>query len=148
MGIYYCDIGGEEAYEDTPVYKLCGCGKHVCSYHWDYRNGMCVNCTGTSERSRLHGYGSSYQTANSSYPSHNYSMPESYSYSPSYESNYAETYSGDFPFFKVVGILIAVLLISFLFAHVIIELVNGIMGLLYRVKVWKQIQWIIMQCIL
>lgn len=130
MGIYYCDIGGEEAYEDTPVYKLCGCGKHVCSYHWDYRNGMCVNCAGTSTHSRSYGYSSSYQTGNNSHSSFNYSTPESYSYSPSYQSSYSDNYARDFPFFKVVGILLAIFfIISAFFVYALMQLVNGIVGL-------------------
>lgn len=130
MGIYYCDIGGEEAYGDTPVYKLCSCGRHVCSYHWDYRNGMCVNCAGTSEHSRSYSYGSSYHTANNSYPSYNYSTPESYSYSPSYQNSYSDNYPGDFPFFKIVGILLAIFfIISAFFAYALMQLVNGIAGL-------------------
>jgi len=129
MGLYYCDICGGDAFEETPVYKSCSCGKHVCSYHWDYRNGMCVNCAGTSERSRQYIHRSSYSTANSGYPSYDYSTPD-YSYSPSYENNYAETYSGDFPFFKVVGILLAVLfIISAFFVYALMQLVNSVVGL-------------------
>lgn len=130
MGIYYCDIGGEEAYEDTPVYKLCGCGKHVCSYHWDYRNGMCVNCAGTSTHSRSYSYGASYHTANSSYPSYNYSAPKSYSYSTSYESGYSGSYIDDLPIGKLLlGGLIVLSIIAFIFIYALMQIGNFIAGL-------------------
>ena len=130
MGIYYCDIGGEEAYEDTPVYKLCGCGKHVCSYHWDYRNGMCVNCAGTSTHSRSYGYSSSYQTGNNSYSSFNYSTPESYSYSPSYQSRYSDDYPTDFPLGNLlIGGLIIISIITFIFLYALMQIGNFIAGL-------------------